>query len=132
MRLVVALAVLALAGVIGSVPIASAQVTCEGGTSAVVEAPRGLTLCRDTVKVPVVTHDEPQAGVRVAALDADSPFARAGLTAGDVIYRVRFTRVTTADEVLKALGGLKVEHGLVVNFWRGDQPYLVRVWIGSP
>lgn len=131
MRWLPVLLVLALSAAPGMVPAVSAQVACEGGASAVVEAPRDLTLCRDTVKVPVVTHDEPQAGIRVAALDADSPFARAGLAAGDVIYRVRFTRVTTADEVLKVLGDLKTEHGLVVNFWRRDQPYLVRVWIGG-
>ncbi len=118
-------------GVSGAGAPALAQVTCEGGPKAVVSGPQGLTLCRQTVSVSVVTHAEPQPGIRVAALASDSPFAVAGLAPGDVIYRARFTRVSTAEALLKTLGDVSNESGLTINFWRGETPYLIRVWIGA-
>lgn len=131
MRFLLALTFALSVGVFGVAVPASAQVACDGGPKAVVSGPQGLTLCKQTVKVPVVTHDEPQAGIRVAALSANSPLADAGLVAGDVIYRARFTRVSTADELLTTLGDVSSESGLTINFWRGEKPYLIRVWIGS-
>jgi S1-C subfamily serine protease len=123
-----ALLALALVHVLAAGPQAPTAVGCEGGPGAVVEARHGVTLCANTVEVTVVTHAAPQPGVRVAALAPDSPFAGAGLTVGDVIYHVHGGRVTTAKEVQGLLDGETVLRGLAINFWRGDAPYLVRVW----
>jgi S1-C subfamily serine protease len=123
---------LALVQVLGPGAVASAQVRCEGGPGAVVEARHGVTICANTVNVPVVTHAEPQPGVLVVALAPDSPLARAGLTTGDVIYHVHGARVTTANEVQGLLDSQAALRGLTINFWRGDVPYLVRVWSTTP
>ena len=101
---------------------------CPAQEGQAIAGPWGLTVCEKPTRVTVVMYEEPQVGVRAAAVDPGGALARAGLAADDVIYRVADTRVSTGKDVIAALGDTARAHGLTVNFWRNGKPYLVRVW----
>lgn len=122
----VAAAFLTVAAAQPAVPKCSAE---EGKALA---GPWGLTVCERPTRVTVVMYDEPQPGVRAAAVAADGPLARAGLAANDVIYQVRGVRVSAGADVIAALGDTNTAYGVTVSFWRNGKPYLVRVWNGRP
>lgn len=109
-----------------------AEGPCPPGEGAAVTGPWGVTLCERPASVRVVMHDDPQAGVRVAAVTPGGILQTAGLTAGDVIYQVAGVRVTTAKAVLDVVGNGSRATGLTISFWRDGKPYLVRVWVPAP
>lgn len=114
--------------------LASAQpatARCPADEGPALPGPWGLTVCDKPARVPVVMYDVPQPGVRAAGVAVDGLLARAGLAAGDVIYQVAGSRVTTGREVLEAIGDRRAAHGFTVSFWRNGKPYLVRVWAGN-
>jgi S1-C subfamily serine protease len=101
---------------------------CPAGEGRELSGPWGLTVCEQATRVAVVMYDEPQPGVRAAAVVPDGALGRAGLAAGDVIYQVAGVRVTTGEGVIGAIGDPGRARGLTINFWRNGKPYLVRVW----
>lgn len=105
---------------------------CPADEGPPVPGPWGLTMCERPTRVPVVMYDEPQPGVRVLAVAANGPLARAGLAAGDTIYQVAGIRVTTGKDALAAFGDTTNAKGFTVSFWRDRKPYLVRVWAERP
>lgn len=111
---------------------AQAAPRCSAQEGQAIAGPWGLTVCEKPTRVAVVMYEEPQPGVRAAAVDPGGALARAGLATDDVIYRVAGTRVSTGKDVVAALGEAATARGLTVNFWRNGKPYLVRVWSERP
>ncbi len=107
---------------------AAGTARCEPSEGAPVAAPFGVTLCSDSARVSVITHDQPQPGARVAAVDPSGVFARAGLVAGDVIYMVNGQPVTNGREAAEALRKPPKAVGFLINFWRNRAAYLLRIW----
>ncbi len=79
---------------------------------------------------------EPQAGVRVVAVVASGPAAKAGLAANDVIYLVNGVRVESGtDAVARLVRGADPKASnslrLQINFWRDGLPFIVRIPLES-
>jgi hypothetical protein len=61
-------------------------------------------------------------GVLVSSVTADSPAAKAGLRAGDVITAIDDTTVTSPDELIKAVGAVKDGGAVKVGYVRDRKP----------
>jgi len=66
-------------------------------------------------------------GALIEGVQPGSPAAEAGLQRGDVIHRVNRTAVTTADELIGAVGTLKAGQEVVLQIERGGQLNFISV-----
>ncbi len=132
--LTIALVVFAVLSLAAAPPVQDARAgvraadVCPEGPAPHVETVLALTLCGGaaTVETP---WGEKRTGARIATIAQDSAGARAGLRAGDVIYQVAGSRVSSGAEAAARLQnpGQRIT---LINFWRDDAPLLVRIWPG--
>jgi hypothetical protein len=88
----------------------------------------GLTVCDGAAATKVITHEDPQHGARIIALDPEAAGAQEGLVAGDIIYQVAGTRVESGKAAVTALDAARDERIVLINFWRNGAPFIVRIW----
>lgn len=110
--------------------------TCAEAEGPRIDAPLGIAVCQGTVRVAVRAAAEPQAGVRVIAVVASGPAAKAGLAANDVIYMVNGVRVESGTDAIARLArGADAKASnrlrLQINFWRDGLPFIVRIPLES-
>ena len=86
-----------------------------------------MQLCNGAATTKTVTHEAPQRGARVAAVDAAAMGPRGGLAPGDIIYQVNGRRVESGKAAAAALDGAAGSI-VLINFWRDGVPYLARLW----
>ena len=57
----------------------------------------------------------------VGTVEADSPAARAGLKAGDIIVALDGTTIAAADDLVRALTGDKIGRAVTLDALRGTE-----------
>jgi serine protease Do len=70
-------------------------------------------------------------GVLVAYASSDSPAAKAGINANDVITSFQGQNVTEASQLIKLLWQYNVGDTVNVTFWRGNSEQVVSVTLGQ-
>jgi S1-C subfamily serine protease len=105
-----------------------AQARCAAEEGAAVATRFGLEICDGAAATTVITHEEPQRGARVAAVDPGGLGAREGLVAGDIIYQVAGRRVASGRAAIEALDAVRDERIVHINFWRNGAPFIARIW----
>lgn len=95
----------------GSPDDVQAQTTLSNNTS---KDLLGLSLVGFTRTGP----NGPSAGVQVKTVKPDSPAAKAGLKAGDVITQLAFNEINNLNDYQKVVGGLKKNESYAVRFYR--------------
>jgi S1-C subfamily serine protease len=106
---------------------ASPAATCPELEGKALPGPQGLTFCSGTARVEIRAAEEPQDGVRIAAVAPGSAAESAGFKPDDVVYRVDGAWVSTGTDAVKRLEALRPGQEAVVNFWRDGLPFLIRV-----
>jgi S1-C subfamily serine protease len=106
---------------------ASPAAVCPELEGKAVPGPQGLTFCSGTARVEIRAAEEPQDGVRIAAVAPGSAAESAGFKPDDVVYRVGGEWVSTGADAVKRLEALRPAQEAVVNFWRDGLPFLIRV-----
>jgi S1-C subfamily serine protease len=106
---------------------ASPAAVCPALEGKALSGPQGLTFCSGTARVEIRAAEEPQDGVRIAAVAPGSAAESAGFKPGDVVYRVGGEWVSTGADAVKRLEALRPGQEAVVNFWRDGLPFLIRV-----
>ena len=66
-------------------------------------------------------------GALITEVAPDSPAARAGLEAGDVIVSVAGEATTTAEELIQAIHSSQIGKGIEITFWRSETKSTVEV-----
>tara|TARA_B100000949_G_scaffold225462_1_gene229764 strand:+ start:457 stop:909 length:453 start_codon:yes stop_codon:yes gene_type:complete len=92
----------------------------------------GMALCTAEPTEALMMRAEPdnlqvRSGALVSNIDANGVAANAGLSAGDVIYRVGSVDVENASAALERLSAIGSTADTVVNFLRGGRPYRVKL-----
>jgi len=95
----------------GSPDEVQAQTTLSNNTS---KDLLGLSLVEFTRTGP----NGPSAGVQVKTVKPDSPAAKAGLKAEDVITQLAFNEINNLNDYQKVVGGLKKNESYAVRFYR--------------
>jgi S1-C subfamily serine protease len=101
---------------------------CAAEEGAAVATRFGLEICDGSAATTVITHEEPQRGARIAAVEPGGLGAREGLVAGDIIYQVAGRRVASGRAALEALDAVRDERIVHINFWRNGAPFIARIW----
>ena len=92
----------------------------------------GIQLCTAEHTETLVTRSEPdnlqvRRGALISSVDATGIGATAGLTDGDVIYRIGGNDVTDAGAAAQQLTRIETSADTVVNFLRKGRPYRVKL-----
>ena len=97
------------------------EATLVGATLCTGEPTEVLTARAETDNLQV------RGGALVAEVDRAGIAAVAGLSAGDLIYRVGGVDVDEAAAATERLGAIHADADTVVNFLRGGRPYRVKL-----
>lgn len=105
----------------------TAPIACPPEEGKAVAGPHGLTFCSDPARIENPAMGGLQEGVRLAGVDPKGPGASAGFQTGDIVYRIGGAPVNTGAAAVKRLQSLRPGEEVVVNFWRGTLPFLIRL-----
>lgn len=100
---------------------------CPADQGKALAGPQGLTFCTEPARIDNPAMGGLQEGVRIAAVAAKSPAELAGFQAGDIVYRIGGQPVNTGEAAVKHLSALRPGEEAVLNFWRNELPFLIRL-----
>ena len=105
--------------------------TCLADSETVAEIV-GVQLCTAEHTETLINRSEPdnlqvRRGALISSVDATGIGATAGLTDGDVIYRIGGNDVTDAGAAAQQLTKIETSADTVVNFLRKGRPYRVKL-----
>ena len=66
-------------------------------------------------------------GVLLTEVGSDTPAAKTGLEAGDIIVSLGGKEVSTVEELTRALHASEIGQPIAVTYWRGDSKYTTEV-----
>jgi S1-C subfamily serine protease len=89
----------------------------------------GLTLC--TAR-PVTVDGKEVRTAAVVAANEGGVAERAGLEKGDLLYQVSDEPTPTAQAAAERLDAVDTRSDVVVNFYRGGHPFLVKLRLPTP
>ncbi|MBI2847952.1 MAG: trypsin-like peptidase domain-containing protein [Chloroflexi bacterium] len=91
----------------------------------------GVTL-RDVDQFAVLNFDlAVDKGALIVSVAPDSPAARAGLRAGDVVTRFENANIATVDELLRALHASQTGQTVTITYWRGTSEVAAQVTLAE-
>lgn len=92
----------------------------------------GISMVEVTPGLATANSLPVEKGVAITAVSANSPAARAGLQAGDVIVGVGGRAIRYSGDLVQALTEHKPGERVMVEFYRGSQRRSAEVTLGSP
>lgn len=103
------------------------EATCAAEEGKPIAGPKGFTFCSEPARIDNPALGGLQEGVRIAAVEPGSEAAEAGFQAGDIAYRIGGAPVNTGAAAVKRIESLRPGEEAVINFWRGQLPFLIRI-----